>query len=216
MPPHPPTHKITHRVVSSWTFAALPKMPNVSLMESWNICTKSIFSWMFLARHKVHEVMIKQGNAFCLQNLGACCGLFRIVCWQRCFLSPAPPVVLSTYGWLASSYMPGLSWEAEAYMAQWKPLTRTVLLSIQVSPSSTSSHFSKDEVNLEGRLWVSPPSWPRLLPFPAEDYTLGLAGKTPSTFPKPAVVRSWTCAFVFLILLRAARHVFWFPFVLSY
>lgn len=101
--------------------------------------------------------------------------LFWIVCWQACFLSPSRPVVLSPHAWLPRC-VPGLSWEAEAYMAHWKPLTHLLLPSISGKVSLTSTYFcvwrqihapqqqtpardtSSDfgldvEVNLGGHLW---------------------------------------------------------------
>ena len=86
--------------------------------------------------------MIRQGNAFCLQNLGACCG-----CLELFVDSPVsyPLHLLLSWAHMVGSplCMPGLSWETEAYMAQWKPLTRAVLPSIsgRVSPTSASFFF---------------------------------------------------------------------------
>lgn len=144
--------------------------------------------------------MIRRGNAFCLQNLGACCG-----CLELFVDSPVsyPLHLLLSWAHMVGSplCMPGLSWETEAYMAQWKPLTRAALPSIftRASPTSTSFLFFFNErtggllrlrrleivdyrtitlwdaagVNIRGRLWVGP----QLSPFPCWDLHSRLAGK---------------------------------------
>lgn len=93
-------------------------------------------------RCRAHKVVIRRGNAFCLQNLGACCG-----CLELFVDSPVsyPLHLLLSWAHMVGSplCMPGLSWETEAYMAQWKPLTRAALPSIftRASPTSTSFLF---------------------------------------------------------------------------
>ena len=170
--------------------------------------------------------MIRQGNAFCLQNLGACCG-----CLELFVDSPVsyPLHLLLSWAHMVGSplCMPGLSWETEAYMAQWKPLTRAVLPSIsgRVSPTSASFFFfffnrrtggllchrrarklwitktttlwDAVEVNIRGRLWVGTPSF-LSSPLPAENYTLG-PWETQSTFQSPTSLQEHKISWTFLV-----------------
>ena len=155
--------------------AAAGHISSLCLLKVWNFWICSHLFFFFFCSFPVkaqrwgeitHKVVIRQGNAFCLQNLGACCG-----CLELFVDSPVsyPLHLLLSWAHMVGSplCMPGLSWETEAYMAQWKPLTRAALPSIfrRASPTSTSflffSFFFFTDIQVVGfitgawKLWIT-------------------------------------------------------------
>jgi len=114
---HTHTHKVQQQlhqfVVSFFFFKGLEKLPvKVSPKSNSQAKQHKLLGHLFFGIHARTEISymfqsirrwLRRGKCILPpQPWGFSCGCFWIVCWQPCFTSSAPPVVLSTCGWLAS------------------------------------------------------------------------------------------------------------------